>query len=516
MLSSCWWKGRPDADSGTIMSMTLIPACLMKTNQKYSSMMVLLINEYYSHHHRRSDHKERRIWCVAPTATAVVFGSIIFFMNSTTSLISKNDIVWDIIAFLFFWTILSIYFRPTFECCLTLGEFRILITIATVCILEWIQPTTISLMSVGDTTISSLSSPSSLYAFVALSGVVGCALSLVVTSSSSSCSLFWQILINGCGPLLMVESCLRLCKCTVTDPIIFENLSSNLRHLLPLWFQWIFEFLVSTEDRTDHVTTSISSSLYPRYYGLVYWLSLGISLVLPTMRIVSPVKEQKPASNGTGGGAGTIKVVVRRKWFHLVAVLLFGPITVVFPQLLALGYAVALCGLAILEKLRPQVPALQVFYKSLIDPNKDDPNNILFSHMFLVLGCALPLWIQQSHCTGSNDNTATTIKVILSQWGVLSLGVGDAMGAIVGTYYGKHRWGRNRRTLEGSAAMWMSMMLTGGTMLVLLSDYDSLSSASSWSALLVATTFSTFIEAYTLQMDNIMLPLAGVAILSRL
>ena len=52
---------------------------------------------------------------------------------------------------------------------------------------------------------------------------------------------------------------------------------------------------------------------------------------------------------------------------------------------------------------------------------------------------------------------------LLPLWGVLSLGIGDAAGAIVVTWFGKTQWqprSPNPKTLQGSAAMWISLMVS--------------------------------------------------------
>lgn len=191
-----------------------------------------------------------------------------------------------------------------------------------------------------------------------------------------------------------------------------------------------------------------------------------------------------------------LSVVIRRKWFHAVAVVLFFPITVLFPQLMSLSYAIALCVLAVLEDLRRDLPALQSFYLSFIDPTKDNPELIL-SHIFLILGCAIPLWIAEW------TSTTEVTKSLLSQWGILCLGIGDAAGAVIGSMYGKRHWGQNRRTIEGSLAMWISVTVIGAT----------LTPADGYFALFAASTIATLMEAFTLQMDNLVLPIIGSTVI---
>lgn len=186
-----------------------------------------------------------------------------------------------------------------------------------------------------------------------------------------------------------------------------------------------------------------------------------------------------------------LSVVVRRKWFHLLAVVLFGPVTSMMPQLQSLSYAIALCIMAVAEELRRDIPFLQSFYLHFVDPTKDNPA-LIVSHVFLILGCAIPLW------TAEWIYDDISMHHSLSQWGVLCLGIGDASGAVFGTFFGRHHWGQNRRTIEGSLAMLLSI----GIGAIALSPRN-------YVALAVAATVTTLMEAFTLQMDNLVLPIVG-------
>lgn len=306
---------------------------------------------------------------------------------------------------------------------------------------------------------------SNFYPLVALAGSVSCCMACAATSVVP---IIWclKIILNVVGPLVMVEISLW----ATAQPT--REFSSIPFHRA---FLWLFGFLVENENG------------YPRYLGLVYWVVVLALVSIPTFCLLS-----LPAS--------TISVVVARKWFHLIAVLLFGPITWQFPHLLSLGYAVATCVLLVIETVRRDIPALQSFYMTFLDDRKDNDGHIIVSHMFLILGCAAPLWISQAIV----KDEVTTQSLLLAQFGVIVIGVGDAMGAVVGKGIGKYRWGENLRTLEGSLAMLLSTVLAGAV--TCRSNRDMV-------ALLAAATFSTVLEAFTMHLDNLALPLAGSAII---
>ena len=366
-------------------------------------------------------------------------------------------------------------------------------------------------------------------------------------------------------------------------------------------------------------------SSYPRYYGLAYWMVaifiLGIPTIVWVLGNVNDAEDHDATSTTTYGNNGDVNsiitkskstclsstatatadahpistdsssniygkrdeqairpsrsipsssskqatsssyVVIHRKWFHLIAIILFGPITWYMPQLMSLGYAIAICLLVIVEccNLRTQFHGLNHFYQSFLDDSKDTiipttvatttstttiktttsrtsedehiKNPIVVSHIFLILGCAAPLWV--ANCCFQVPTETTRISSqqsslfglrYLQLWGVLCLGVGDAMGACVGKLYGRHRWGKNQRTMEGSLAMLLSIvaaasMLVGSASCTNAEERFSflerldITQGFSWTALLVSTAYATLLEAFTLQMDNLVLPLAGAALI---
>ncbi len=333
----------------------------------------------------------------------------------------------------------------------TWGEYQTLVFLLVLGVLEW-QAESLHLYGVDPDIPRNKDSKLS-YSLVAQSGIIGCLLSVILVALlSRHLSLASKLVLQVAMPLCTVELSLRQ----------FSNYIPPLTNA-PHCLQWLLSFFLAIES---------SSQSWPRYWGLLYWGIALIILATPTVCIVQ----------------GRQSVVITRKWFHLVAVVLFAPTTRFFPQLMALGYAVSLCVLLVMESIRHATPFLNDFYCMVHDPTKDKSEGIIISHICLLLGCAAPLWISQAMDLDHQ---------LLPQWGVLCLGVGDAMGAVIGKTYGRTPWGENNRTIEGSLAMWISMLVIG----IVVTDQ--------WKPLLVATTFATLLEAYTVQMDNLVLPLAG-------
>jgi dolichol kinase len=361
---------------------------------------------------------------------------------------------------------------------------------------------------------------------------------------------------------------------------------------LPRSLVWLVQFLLETEQgpttrtltqQQQHHDMPSPSPYWPRFYWLVYYVViLVIFIPLAPRRQRQEQSHQSQSHSSLSNGKKTttttttttvvpMSTVVARKWFHLIATLLFTPVTIYAPQLQSLSYAVALSLLILIEAVRVDIPALNHFYSQYLDVSKDNvivhvvneddgeasnnnnnnnnsntPNHhhhpkrtsgggggggIVVSHMALIVGCAAPLWIANAATatTLSVNHQSSPLYVILSLLGVICLGVGDAVGALVGRYYGRQRswWGRQGRTLEGSMAMLVSMILftqalTGVLQGIMKSQTENDSKKShdnnnndnhTVTTILPSLIFMTILEAYTTQIDNLILPLAGSTVL---
>jgi dolichol kinase len=289
--------------------------------------------------------------------------------------------------------------------------------------------------------------------------------------------------------LLPKIACLTLVP-VMSIEVLLATQSDSLP--FPRSMYWLVDFLLEVEETGVPHEPSDNSRWFrrlaslPRYCWLIYWVVVLVTTMTPVVWVSSSSFNDKK------------QTVVARKWFHLVTVLLFAPVTMAAPQLQSLSYAIAMAGLMVLEAIRSHLPALNAFYVRFLDPVKEErDDSIIVSHMALVVGCAAPLWIAE-YCSWPPNSIG--IKSFLSLWGVLCLGVGDAIGAVVGILFGKHCWSAsNSRTIEGSTAMFLSVALP---CCVLAPD------STIW---IPAVVFTTLLEAWTRQLDNLILPLAGSA-----
>eukprot|EP00797_Seminavis_robusta_P024354 Sro408_g136960.2 (367) ;mRNA; r:34497-35597 len=278
---------------------------------------------------------------------------------------------------------------------------------------------------------------------------------------------------------------------------------------IPQCMLWLVQFLRETEESSCLPSSTMSLlPQIPRYGWLLYWV---VVLALSIPFAPEPNNDKQNSHS----------VVLARKWFHGIAILLFGPVTIAAPQLMSLSYAIALAVLMLLESARGTFPIIEQFHQRYLDPSKDSPDALVISHMALILGCALPLWILEVLLSSDNDDDhhgkmtslpADTI-LLLQLWGILSLGIGDSMGAIVGVLKGRTRWSQhNSRTIEGSLAMWISLMVSCAWVHWFCGVQRS-NTVSFLGQSTVTVTVVTLLEAHTSQIDNLVLPLVGAAVL---
>ena len=272
---------------------------------------------------------------------------------------------------------------------------------------------------------------------------------------------------------------------------------------IPRSIQWIIQFL-SNEMRVEIGGSAMN---FQRYVILGYWSLVIIASIPLTMKLCKWVE--------SNGASKKRRVVAARKFFHLVAVILFTPITGIDSDLMVLSYAIAITLLMILEIIRcysfvrdnsnDMSSSLNAFFTFFLD-EKDSlaaDGGLAITHITLIAGCAIPLWMSQ--ILNVTDDSSWLMH-LLPYVGVLVLGIGDSVGAIAGIKFGRHSWpGGSSRTLEGSFCMFVSMFVLLG-----LVGVDNLSSVGTLLAVV------TLLEASTSQIDNLCLPLAGTSLVALL
>jgi dolichol kinase len=156
-----------------------------------------------------------------------------------------------------------------------------------------------------------------------------------------------------------------------------------------------------------------------------------------------------------------VEVDTRRKVFHGMMVAMLLPTIFVDPCFVALALVLILAVFLLLDLFRAsQLPPiskpLTIFLAPYVD-GRDHRGPVIVSHMFLLIGCAIPLWLSLAGAPRTGENPwsgwDTRERDISMVSGVVCVGMGDAAASLVGRRYGRHKWiWRGGKSLEGSLA----------------------------------------------------------------
>ncbi|ORY93148.1 hypothetical protein BCR43DRAFT_496396 [Syncephalastrum racemosum] len=196
----------------------------------------------------------------------------------------------------------------------------------------------------------------------------------------------------------------------------------------------------------------------------------------------------------------------KRKLFHALAVVMFVPGVLFEHAFLQLAFGVALSTFIYLEYLRyfavwPYGNNIHVFLTEFIDNRDLGP--VILSHIYLLLGCAAPVWL------GNSEN------VLASLTGILTLGFGDTAASVIGKQYGSVRWPGTKKTVEGTVAFVVTVFLSSIFIMYTAAfvgieeaeQFISLAGQSEWMSYAVMTMMAGLLEASSTQNDNIIIPL---------
>ncbi|KAH6611270.1 phosphatidate cytidylyltransferase [Trichoderma cornu-damae] len=164
----------------------------------------------------------------------------------------------------------------------------------------------------------------------------------------------------------------------------------------------------------------------------------------------------------------TYEVDTRRKVFHFMMVGMLLPATYIDPTFVALALSIVLAIFLVLDLLRAsQLPPLSKPIASFLAPyvdGRDFRGPVVISHIFLLIGCAIPLWLSLGSLprTGSGHLAGWEIptREISMVSGVVCVGLGDAAASLIGRRYGHRKWlWGGGKSLEGSLAFTVAVFL---------------------------------------------------------
>lgn len=161
------------------------------------------------------------------------------------------------------------------------------------------------------------------------------------------------------------------------------------------------------------------------------------------------------------------EVDTRRKVFHFMMVAMFLPATYIDPPFAALSLATVLAVFLILDLLRAsQLPPLSKPIASFLAPyvdGRDFRGPVVISHIFLLIGCATPLWLTLASLPrmgGSLAGWDVPTREVSMISGVVCVGLGDAAASLIGRRWGHRKWvWGGGKSLEGSAAFAIAVFI---------------------------------------------------------
>jgi dolichol kinase len=163
-----------------------------------------------------------------------------------------------------------------------------------------------------------------------------------------------------------------------------------------------------------------------------------------------------------------VEVDTRRKVFHGTMVLMLLPTIFIDPCFVALALSLVLAIFLLLDLIRAsQLPPLSKPIAKFLTPyvdGRDLRGPVVVSHIFLLIGCAIPLWLSLAGTEriGTEPWEGWNVKSrdVSMLAGVICVGMGDAAASLIGRRYGRRKWPwAGGKSLEGSLAFAVAVTL---------------------------------------------------------
>lgn len=155
------------------------------------------------------------------------------------------------------------------------------------------------------------------------------------------------------------------------------------------------------------------------------------------------------------------EVDTRRKVFHFMMVVILLPTTFIDPTFCSLALALILAIFLLLDLFRAsQLPPLSKPIAYFLTPyvdGRDLRGPVVVSHIFLLIGCAVPLWLSlgavEREGEGSFEGWEVIGRDVSMVSGVICVGMGDAAASLIGRRFGRRKWiWSGGKSIEGSIA----------------------------------------------------------------
>lgn len=204
------------------------------------------------------------------------------------------------------------------------------------------------------------------------------------------------------------------------------------------------DLLACSSGWVEHLRRSSLGEANTRLILCAYWVSIIVVGLAVVFRL-SPIYE----------------IDTRRKVFHFMMVAMFLPTIYVDPTWIALALSIMLAVFLLLDMLRAsQLPPLSKPIASFLTPyvdGRDLRGPVVISHIFLLIGCAIPLWLSLASLGRAGDGYLRGWEVptreVSMVSGVVCVGLGDAAASLIGRRWGHRKWlWGGGKSIEGSLA----------------------------------------------------------------
>ncbi|KAM7208740.1 hypothetical protein V8F20_000903 [Naviculisporaceae sp. PSN 640] len=162
------------------------------------------------------------------------------------------------------------------------------------------------------------------------------------------------------------------------------------------------------------------------------------------------------------------EVDTRRKVFHFMMVAMLLPSTYIDPGFITLALILMLAIFLLLDLIRAsQLPPLSKPIARFLTPyvdGRDIRGPIVISHIFLLIGCAIPLWLSMASLgrtgKGALKGWEVPTRELSMVSGIVCVGLGDAAASLIGRRWGRRKWlWGGGKSLEGSLAFAVAVFL---------------------------------------------------------
>ena len=200
---------------------------------------------------------------------------------------------------------------------------------------------------------------------------------------------------------------------------------------------------------------------------------------------------------------------------------MFLPTTIIDPVYIGFALSLFLAVFLLLDTFRAcSLPPISKPMKWFLAPyvdGRDLRGPVVVSHIFLLIGCAIPLWLSLGSLErdGEGWELAGEKREVAMLSGVICVGMGDAFASLIGRRFGRRKWiWPGGKTIEGSAAFAAAVTVS----LLAVKAYlrfggwiEGDGEADSWAVTagksLAAATFASAMEAVlTGGNDNVVVP----------